>query len=66
MDVLTRMVEHHLWLVGEIIDRTARLDDEVLDRPIQLSVEGIDRDPTLRSLAERLVSSAANELSLPV
>jgi AraC family transcriptional regulator len=28
----------------------------VLDRPIQLSVEGIDRDPTLRSLAERLVS----------
>jgi AraC family transcriptional regulator len=56
MDVLTRMVEHHLWLVGEIIDRTARLDDVVLDRPIQLSVEGIDRDPTLRSLAERLVS----------
>jgi hypothetical protein len=28
----------------------------VLDRPIQLSVEGIDRDPTLRSLAERLIS----------
>lgn len=56
MDVLTKMVEHHIWLVGEIIDRAAQLDDEVLDRPILLSVEGIDRDPTLRSVADRLVS----------
>jgi AraC-like DNA-binding protein len=55
MDVLTAMLDHHLWLVGEIIDRTARLDDEVLDRPIEMSVEGIDRDPTLRSVTDRLV-----------
>jgi hypothetical protein len=49
------MVEHHLWLVGEIVDRTAGLDDAVLDRRIELSVEGIDDAPTLRSLADRLV-----------
>jgi AraC-like DNA-binding protein len=56
MDVLTRMVDHHLWLVGEIVDRTARVDDATLDRPIELSVESIDRDPTLRSITDRLVS----------
>lgn len=55
MDVLTRMLDHHLWLTGEIIDRTSRLDDAVLDRPIDLSVEGIDENPTLRGLTERLV-----------
>jgi AraC-like DNA-binding protein len=55
MDVLTTMFDHHLWLVGEIIDRAAQLDDEVLDQPIELSVEGIDDDPTLRSLGARLV-----------
>ena len=55
MDVLTRMLDHHLWLVGEIVDRLARLDDETLDRPIELSVEGIDETPTLRTLTDRLV-----------
>jgi AraC family transcriptional regulator len=56
MDVLERMIDHHLWLVGEIVDRTGRVDAEALDRPITLSVESIDRDPTLRSLSDRLVS----------
>lgn len=56
MDVLVRMLDHHLWLTGEIIDREGRLADDLLDRPIELSVEGIDRDPTLRSVTERLVS----------
>jgi AraC-like DNA-binding protein len=55
MDVLTRMLDHHLWLTGEIIDRSARLDDEQLDRPITLSVEGIDDNPSLRGLTDRLV-----------
>jgi AraC-like DNA-binding protein len=55
MDVLTRMVDHHLWLTGENIDRTARLDDAVLDRPVELSVEGIDENPSLRRLTDRLV-----------
>lgn len=56
MDTLVRMLDHHLTLVGEIIDRTGRLDDHALDQSIELSVEGIDRDPTLRSVTTRLVS----------
>ena len=56
MDVLARLVEHHVWLVGEMVDRAATLDDERLDAPIELSVEGLDDDPTLRSLLARLVA----------
>src|ERR1700753_3961333 len=50
------MLDHHLWLTGQILDRAGRLDDAVLDRPIELSVEGIDAGPTLRSLTTRLVT----------
>ena len=55
MDLLTRMVEHHVWLVGQMVDRAATLTDAALDKPIELSVEGIDDDPTLRSLLSRLI-----------
>jgi AraC family transcriptional regulator len=56
MDVLTGMVDHHLWLVGEIVDRTGRVDEEALDRPIELSVESIDERPTsLRTQTDKLV-----------
>jgi len=55
MDVLVRMVEHHVWLTGEMIERGARLDAATLDRPIELSVEGIDDDVSIRYLLDRLV-----------
>ena len=55
MDLITKMVEHHVWLTGEMVARAARLDDVVLDKPIEISVEGVDDDPTLRSLLSRLV-----------
>jgi AraC family transcriptional regulator len=55
MDLLTRMVEHHVWLVGEMITRAEGLSDDVLDEPVEISVEGIDGEPTLRSLLSRLV-----------
>ena len=55
MDLMRKMVEHHVWLVGEIVDRAGSLTDEQLDAPIELSVEGVDDDPTLRSLLSRLV-----------
>jgi AraC-like DNA-binding protein len=55
MKLLTKMVEHHVWLVGEAVERAASLDPEQLDAPITLSVEGIDRAPTLRSLLSRLI-----------
>ena len=55
MDLLVRMVEHHVWLVGELVDHAARLPDAKLDEPISISVEGIDDDPTIRRLLSRLV-----------
>ena len=55
MDLITKMIEHHVWLTGEMVARAARLDDAVLDKPIEISVEGVDDDPTLRSLLSRLV-----------
>ena len=55
MDLMTKMVEHHVWLVGEIVERAAALPEEKLDAPIEVSVEGVDDDPTLRSLLSRLV-----------
>jgi hypothetical protein len=55
MDLLARLLEHHVWLVGEIVDRSGRLPADRLDEPITVSVEGVDDDPTLRSLLSRLV-----------
>ena len=53
MDLLTKMVEHHVWLTGEIVERAARLTDEQLDEPIEVNVD--DDHQTIRSLASRLV-----------
>jgi AraC-like DNA-binding protein len=53
MDLLTRMVEHHIWLIGEMIGRARRLPADVLDAPVEVSVDE-DRQ-TLRSLLSRLV-----------
>jgi len=55
MDLLRKMVEHHVWLVGEMVSRAGTLSDERLDSPIEISVEGVDDDPTLRSLLSRLI-----------
>jgi AraC family transcriptional regulator len=55
MNLLVKMVEHHIWLVGELLQRAGTLDDERLDAPITLSVEGVDDEPTIRSLLSRLV-----------
>jgi len=59
MDLLTRMVEHHVWLLGEMLTRAEGLSDEVLDDPVEISVEGVDDDPTLRSMLSRLVGQLA-------
>ena len=55
MNLIVRMVEHHIWLVGEMIERASKVDDAVLDRPIEINVEGIDTEPTIRKLLSRLV-----------
>jgi|HubBroStandDraft_4_1064222.scaffolds.fasta_scaffold179616_2 AraC family transcriptional regulator len=51
MDPLTRMVEHHIWMTGEMIVRAASLTDEQLDAPLGIS----DDDKTLRRMLSRLV-----------
>jgi AraC family transcriptional regulator len=49
MDLLAMMVEHHIWLTGEMIERAARLADDQLDEPV-------DEDgKTLRRMLSRLV-----------
>ncbi len=53
MDLLVKIVEHHVWLVGEYVDRAARLDDAQLDAPIEITVD--DEPSTLRGLLSRLV-----------
>ena len=53
MDLLTRMVEHHVWLLGQMVERAERLSDEQLDAVIQLSVD--EERQTLRSLLSRLI-----------
>lgn len=53
MDLMTRMVEHHIWLVGEMIERARQLPPSQLDKPIELSVD--DDEQTVRSLLSRLV-----------
>jgi AraC family transcriptional regulator len=53
-DLAVRMVEHHVWLVTELVERAQRLTDDQLDAPLGLAVEGID-DDSLRWLLWRLV-----------
>ena len=59
MDLIERMVDHHVWLLGELAARAENLRDDVLDAPIELSVDSIDENPTLRSLLSRLVGQLA-------
>ncbi len=53
MHLLTKMVEHHIWLTGEMIRVSGRLAADQLDQPIELDVD--DDVQTIRSLLSRLV-----------
>jgi AraC family transcriptional regulator len=53
MDLMTRMVEHHLWLTGELVRVAGRLTDAQLDEPIRLDVD--EDQQTIRSLLSRLI-----------
>lgn len=48
-------VDHHVAVLGQLLDRAAALTDEQLDAPLELPGEGIDASPTIRSLLARLV-----------
>jgi len=53
VELLTKMVEHHVWLTGEMIRVAEQLSDEQLDRLIELDVDHDQQ--TIRSLLSRLV-----------
>ncbi len=57
MDLLTTMVEHHVWLTGEMVRLGERLTDEQLDQRIELDVD--DDRQTIRSLLSRLIGQMA-------
>jgi AraC family transcriptional regulator len=56
MHVVIRMLDHHLTVLGEIVERVGQVASDVADRPIKLSVEGIDVNSTLRGLTDRMIS----------
>ena len=53
MELMTRMVEHHIWLTGEMVRLAARLTDDQLDEPIGLDVD--EDELTIRALLSRLI-----------
>ena len=59
MDLVQKMVEHHIWLTGQLIECATQLTDEQLDEAIVLNVDD-DPDPsTLRRIISRLVGQMA-------
>ncbi len=54
MDVVVEMVEHHVWLVGRLVERAAGLDDAQLDEPLTGPLADVDGD-SLRWALSRLV-----------
>lgn len=59
MDLTSRMIEHHIWLVGQLLQRAQRLDPEQLNAPIEISVEGIDPGASTKDTLARLVGQLA-------
>ncbi|MEI2775105.1 MAG: AraC family transcriptional regulator [Tetrasphaera sp.] len=58
VDLIVEMVEHHVWLVGQFVERAARLTDDQLDDPVTESIADIDGD-TLRWALSRLIGQLA-------
>ena len=53
VDLIIKMVEHHVWLIGEMVDRASTLPDDKLDTPLGTGIE--DDVQTIRSLLSRLI-----------
>ena len=54
MDLVVEMVEHHVWLVDQLVQRADGLSDEQLDEPFVGPVEGVDGE-SLRWSLSRLI-----------
>lgn len=53
MELLTKMVEHHIWLTGEMVRVSERLTQVQLDEPIGRAVD--DDEQSIRRLLSRLI-----------
>ncbi|MGC4110978.1 MAG: AraC family transcriptional regulator [Nocardioides sp.] len=53
MELLEKMVDHHVWLTGEMVRVAGQLNDEQLDETIGLAVD--EDQQTVRSLLSRLI-----------
>jgi AraC family transcriptional regulator len=53
MDLLSAMVKHHVWLIGQMVDKAATLSDEQLDATTGTGIE--DDLQSMRSLLSRLI-----------
>lgn len=58
MAFVPSLLEHHITLLGALLDRAAALDDDHLDAPIVAGGD-IDDAPTIRSVLARLVGQLA-------
>lgn len=58
VDLVVEMVEHHVWLVGQLVERAATLTDDQLDEPLAGPIDGIDGE-TLRWSLSRLIGQMA-------
>ncbi|MBW8732560.1 MAG: helix-turn-helix domain-containing protein [Terrabacter sp.] len=54
VDLVVEMVEHHVWVVDQLVGRAAGITDEQLDEPYRGPVDGIDGDG-LRWTLSRLI-----------
>jgi AraC family transcriptional regulator len=55
MTFVSGLVDHHVNVIGQMLDRAATLTDDQLDAPLPAPPNGIDDDPTIRSVLSRLV-----------
>ena len=58
VDLVVEMVEHHVWVVEQLVDRAGRLTDDQLDEEFHGAVEGIDGE-SLRWALSRLIGQMA-------
>jgi AraC-like DNA-binding protein len=55
MNLLTKMADHHVWLVGQLVDRAGNLTDDRLDALIRVSVDNEDGQMSMRTILSRLI-----------
>lgn len=59
VNFLAELIDQHVSVLGQLLDRAGQLTDGHLDAVIAVPAEGIDEHPTIRSLLSRLVGQLA-------